>query len=82
MRDNLPCWRSMLFVPVNVEKFVNTGADRGADAIILDLEGFDRALAEGAGADADRRCDTARRAQWGGCVGAGEPALAAAGARR
>ncbi len=38
MRDNLPCWRSMLFVPVNVEKFVNTGADRGADAIILDLE--------------------------------------------
>jgi citrate lyase subunit beta / citryl-CoA lyase len=38
MRDNLPAWRSMLFVPVTVEKFVNTAADRGADGIILDLE--------------------------------------------
>ncbi len=38
MRNDLPSWRSMMFVPVNVEKFVNTGADRGADAIILDLE--------------------------------------------
>jgi citrate lyase subunit beta/citryl-CoA lyase len=27
-----------MFVPVTAEKFVNTGADRGADAIILDLE--------------------------------------------
>jgi citrate lyase subunit beta/citryl-CoA lyase len=36
--DDLPAWRSMMFVPVTVEKFVNTGADRGADAIILDLE--------------------------------------------
>jgi citrate lyase subunit beta/citryl-CoA lyase len=38
MRDDLPAWRSMLFVPVTVEKFVNTAADRGADAVILDLE--------------------------------------------
>jgi citrate lyase subunit beta/citryl-CoA lyase len=38
MRDDLPAWRSMLFVPVTAEKFVNTGADRGADGIILDLE--------------------------------------------
>ena len=38
MRDDLPVWRSLMFVPVNVEKFVNTGADRGADGIILDLE--------------------------------------------
>lgn len=38
MRDDLPAWRSMLFVPVTVEKFVNTSADRGADGIILDLE--------------------------------------------
>lgn len=38
MRDDLPAWRSLLFVPVTAEKFVNTGADRGADAIILDLE--------------------------------------------
>jgi citrate lyase subunit beta / citryl-CoA lyase len=38
MRDDLPAWRSMLFVPLTVEKFVSTAADRGADAIILDLE--------------------------------------------
>jgi citrate lyase subunit beta/citryl-CoA lyase len=38
MRDDLPAWRSLMFVPVNVDKFVKTGADRGADAIILDLE--------------------------------------------
>ena len=38
MRDDLPIWRSLMFVPVNVEKFVRTGADRGADGIILDLE--------------------------------------------
>ncbi len=38
MRDDLPAWRSLMFVPVTVEKFVNTGADRGADGIILDLE--------------------------------------------
>ena len=37
-RDDLPAWRSMLFVPLTVEKFVSTAADRGADAIILDLE--------------------------------------------
>src|SRR6185312_2530081 len=34
----LPVWRSMLFVPVTVEKFVARAADRGADALILDLE--------------------------------------------
>jgi citrate lyase subunit beta / citryl-CoA lyase len=38
MRDDLPAWRSMMFVPVTVEKFVNTAADRGADGVILDLE--------------------------------------------
>jgi citrate lyase subunit beta / citryl-CoA lyase len=38
MRDDPPVWRSLMFVPVNVEKFVRTGADRGADGIILDLE--------------------------------------------
>jgi len=35
---SLPVWRSMLFVPVTVARFVETAADRGADAIILDLE--------------------------------------------
>jgi len=34
----LPIWRSMMFVPVNVDKFVDSAHARGADAIILDLE--------------------------------------------
>jgi len=38
MRNDLPVWRSLMFVPVTSEKFVRTGADRGADGIILDLE--------------------------------------------
>ncbi|MEZ5852823.1 MAG: CoA ester lyase [Hyphomicrobiaceae bacterium] len=35
---DLPVWRSMMFVPVNVQKFVETAHTRGADAYILDLE--------------------------------------------
>ncbi|MBS0243130.1 MAG: CoA ester lyase [Proteobacteria bacterium] len=38
MTSHLPVWRSMLFVPVNVEKFIESAPKRGADAIILDLE--------------------------------------------
>jgi citrate lyase subunit beta/citryl-CoA lyase len=38
MHQALPVWRSMLFVPVIVERFVAGAAKRGADAIILDLE--------------------------------------------
>jgi citrate lyase subunit beta/citryl-CoA lyase len=34
----LPLWRSMLFVPTNVERFVDSAPKRGADAYILDLE--------------------------------------------
>lgn len=34
----LPVWRSLLFVPVTVQRFVEGAARRGADAIILDLE--------------------------------------------
>ncbi len=34
----LPIWRSMMFVPVNVDRFVDKAHTRGADAIILDLE--------------------------------------------
>ena len=33
-----PVWRSGLFVPVNVDRFVDRAADRGADVIQLDLE--------------------------------------------
>ena len=35
---SLPIWRSMMFVPVNVDKFVDGAHKRGADVIILDLE--------------------------------------------
>ena len=38
MKDNLPVWRSLLYVPVNVEKFVDKAHTRGADCIQLDLE--------------------------------------------
>lgn len=33
-----PVWRSMLFVPATVERFVDKAHTRGADAIIIDLE--------------------------------------------
>jgi citrate lyase subunit beta/citryl-CoA lyase len=33
-----PHWRSMLFVPVTAQRFVDKAHTRGADAIILDLE--------------------------------------------
>jgi citrate lyase subunit beta / citryl-CoA lyase len=35
---DLPAWRSLLFVPVNVPHYVGKAHQRGADAIILDLE--------------------------------------------
>ncbi|HZT88860.1 MAG TPA: CoA ester lyase [Stellaceae bacterium] len=38
MRKDLPVWRSLLFVPVTQQRFVEGAARRGADAIILDLE--------------------------------------------
>jgi citrate lyase subunit beta / citryl-CoA lyase len=34
----LPVWRSLMFVPVNVEKYVDKAHTRGADVIQLDLE--------------------------------------------
>lgn len=37
-QKRMPVWRSMLFVPVNVDRFVDKAHTRGADAIILDLE--------------------------------------------
>ncbi len=33
-----PPWRSLLYVPAHVERFVGRAHERGADAIILDLE--------------------------------------------
>ncbi len=37
-RAALPVWRSLLYVPVNVERFVEKAHLRGADCIQLDLE--------------------------------------------
>ena len=36
--DRLPIWRSLLFIPANVERFLAKAGGSGADAIILDLE--------------------------------------------
>jgi citrate lyase subunit beta/citryl-CoA lyase len=38
LREDVPAWRSLLFVPINREKFVAAAHTRGADAIILDCE--------------------------------------------
>jgi citrate lyase subunit beta / citryl-CoA lyase len=38
MQRKFPVWRSALFVPANVERFVAKAVDRGADALIIDLE--------------------------------------------
>src|SRR2546423_5409900 len=38
MTSELPVWRSLMYVPVNVEKYVDKAHTRGADCIQLDLE--------------------------------------------
>jgi len=38
MYRELPVWRSLMYVPVNVEKFVDKAHTRGADVIQLDIE--------------------------------------------
>ncbi len=38
MLKTFPIWRSMLFIPAHIEKFVAKAHTRGADAYILDLE--------------------------------------------
>jgi len=38
MSSASPIWRSMLFVPAHIERFVARAHERGADACILDLE--------------------------------------------
>ncbi|MER9708427.1 CoA ester lyase [Mesorhizobium sp. M0204] len=35
---SVPCWRSLLFVPAHVPRFVEAAHERGADGVILDLE--------------------------------------------
>jgi citrate lyase subunit beta / citryl-CoA lyase len=38
MSRELPVWRSLMYVPVNVEKYVDKAHTRGADVIQIDLE--------------------------------------------
>lgn len=38
LRDRTATWRSMLYVPANVRRFVEKAPQAGADAVILDLE--------------------------------------------
>jgi citrate lyase subunit beta/citryl-CoA lyase len=38
MKSDLPVWRSLMYVPVNVEKFIDKAHTREADVIQLDLE--------------------------------------------
>jgi citrate lyase subunit beta / citryl-CoA lyase len=38
MQRDLPLWRTLLFVPVNVPKFVERAPRSGADGLLLDLE--------------------------------------------
>jgi citrate lyase subunit beta/citryl-CoA lyase len=38
MPRELPVWRSLMYVPVNVDKFIDKAHTRGADVIQLDLE--------------------------------------------
>src|SRR6478752_9488757 len=60
----LPVWRSLLYVPVNVERYVEKAHTRGADCIQLDLEDSVPASEK----DAARRLvpDVARRVRSGG----------------
>jgi citrate lyase subunit beta / citryl-CoA lyase len=37
-QPRMPRWRSLLFVPAHVERFIASAHKRGADAVILDLE--------------------------------------------
>ena len=58
MTRELPIWRSLLYVPAHVERFVEKAHERGADCIQIDLEDSvpasekerARALVEGAAA--------------------------------
>ena len=38
MKATMPVWRSLMYCPVNVEKYVDKAHTRGADVIQLDLE--------------------------------------------
>jgi len=56
VRPDLPYWRSMLYVPANNERFLAKAHQRGADAIILDLED---SVPPAAKSEARRQCSAA-----------------------
>jgi citrate lyase subunit beta/citryl-CoA lyase len=64
LKPNLPVWRSLLYVPVNVERYIEKAHTRRADCIQLDLEDSVPASEK----DAARRLvpDAARRVRRGG----------------
>ena len=64
LKPNLPVWRSLLYVPANVERYVAKAHTRGADCIQLDLEDSVPAAEK----DAARRLvpEAARRARQNG----------------
>ena len=64
MKQNLPVWRSLMYVPVNVEKYVDKAHTRGADCIQLDLE--DSVPASEKGAARRLVAAAARRVRRGG----------------
>ena len=37
-RPAVPVWRSVLYVPGNVPKFIDKAHERGADCVLVDLE--------------------------------------------
>lgn len=37
-RPTPPVWRSILYVPGNVPKFIDKAHERGADCVLVDLE--------------------------------------------
>ena len=76
MKENLPVWRSLLYVPVNVEKYVEKAHTRGADCIQLDLEDSVPARGEGRGAQAGGRGGETRAARRRRRGGAHPPARA------
>ena len=63
----LPVWRSLLYVPANVERYLAKAHERGADGIILDLEDS-VPLAEKASARAGVRAAAERVGQAGADV--------------
>jgi citrate lyase subunit beta/citryl-CoA lyase len=55
MTDSLPVWRSLLYIPAHVDRFVAKAHERGADCIQIDLEDSVPASAKDAARSAVQR---------------------------